>query len=51
MGGGAGIPFGGQMLLDHLIDKQAAKFKKEISGVRSTMDWDYLIKIARDGTK
>ena len=39
------------MLLDHLIDRQAKKCKKEIEGVRGTMDWDYLIKIARDGAK
>jgi hypothetical protein len=39
------------MLLDCLIDRQAEKCKKEIDGVRGTMDWDYLIKIARDGAK
>lgn len=40
------------MLLDYLIDRQAANTKKEIGdGVRGTMDWDYLIKIARDGAK
>ena len=42
---------GGHILLDYLIDKQADKQKREISGVRSTMDWDYLIKIAREGQK
>jgi hypothetical protein len=42
---------GGQMLLDYLIDRQANKCKRDIDGVRGTMDWDYLIKIARDGGK
>jgi hypothetical protein len=39
------------MLLDYLIDRQAQKFKIPIDTVRGTMDWDYLIKIARDGSK
>ena len=39
------------MLLDYMIDRQANKCKKLIDGVRGTMDWDYLIKIARDGGK
>jgi hypothetical protein len=39
------------MLLDYMIDRQAIKCKKTIDGVRGTMDWDYLIKIARDGGK
>ncbi len=40
---------GGQILVDYLIDSE--KCKKGIDGVRGTMDWDYLIKIARDGAK
>lgn len=39
------------MLFDHLVDFKANKQKKPVDGVRGTMDWDYLIKIARDGAK